>query len=343
MVSLGPADWTRLIGLARHARLLPRLGLLLEDRRLLEVLPARVRDQLAADRPVGQQHERLIRWEVGRIREALSDVNTKVVLVKGAAYVMADLPAGRGRLVSDVDILVPRPDLRRVEQALLEAGWMHVRLDPYDQRFYREWSHELPPLQHRNRQSVVDVHHNILPVSGRLHPDAQALLETAVPIGSGLWRLGPEDMVLHTAVHLFQDGDLAGSVRDLVDADALLRHFGKHEPGFWDRLVPRARRLDLARPLFYTLRYASRMLGTPVPDDVRADVSVDGPPAPVRLLMDRLVARALLPVTGSHGTLGEDTSRMLLYVRSHWLRMPPGRLAAHLWHKTTRRWRKDDE
>jgi HprK-related kinase A len=338
-LELDAAKWTTLIGLGRNARLLARIALMLDEAGVTPELPPRVQEQLSADRPIARQHERIIRWEVGRIREALRERDTKVVLLKGAAYLMAGLPAGLGRLVSDVDILVPRGDIRRVEDALLSAGWQHVKLEPYDQRYYREWSHELPPLQHGRRGSMVDVHHNILPVSGRLHPDAEALLEAAVPIGEGLWTLGPEDMVLHAAAHLFQDGDLAGAVRDLVDLDALLRHFGDREPGFWGRLVERAQQMQLERPLFYALRYASRMLDVRIPEGIRDRVSAGAPAAPVRLLMDLLVARALLPVRGDRGGLGEETARMLLYARSHWLRMPPGRLAAHLARKLTRQWR----
>jgi hypothetical protein len=270
------------------------------------------------------------------------------VVLKGAAYVLSGLPAGRGRLTTDVDILVPKGELRRVEETLVAAGWAPVKLHPYDQRFYRHWSHELPPLRHTRRRSVVDVHHNILPVSGRIHPNASALLEATVPLApdgpeARLWRLGQEDMVLHSSAHLFQDGELAGSVRDLVDIDALCRHFGATVPGFWDRLPGRARLLGLERPLFYALRFARRLLETPVPPEV--DRALRQPPALSVAVLDRLVAQTLLPVTGQHATLGEESARLLLYIRSHWLRMPPHQLAAHLTKKALRRWsaREDDD
>jgi hypothetical protein len=155
--------------------------------------------------------------------------------------------------------------------------------------------------------------------------------------------LAPEDMVLHTSVHLFQDGELAGGVRDLVDIDALLRDFGSRVAGFWDRLVPRARQLGLERPLFYALRYARRMLVTPIPDPVVRAADAARPPAPVLALMDRLVDRALLPVVGRPAGLGEESARLLLYTRSHWLRMPPGQLAMHLTRKLGRRWFKSED
>jgi hypothetical protein len=148
-------------------------------------------------------------------------------------------------------------------------------------------------------------------------------------------------MVLHCAVHLFQDGELGGSIRDLVDADALVSDFAHCDSQFWTRLVARAGELGLGRPLFYVLRYARRLLQTSVPDDVEA--ALPKPSSPVLRLMDRLVMRAMLPVTGQHGTAGEETARLLLYIRSHWLRMPPGKLAAHLTRKALRRFSDDDD
>lgn len=348
------ADWVEVVRAARHSKLLPKVALLVGDHSWGVTLSDPVRETLGGARPVAAHHERAMRWEVNRICDALRGVETKLVLLKGAAYVLAGLPVARGRIATDVDILVPRADLRSVEQALLAAGWEPLKLDPYDQRYYREWSHELPPLQHRRRRTVVDVHHSILPLTGRLHPDPAKLLAAARPLHTSgfslqtchrrvLFTLSPADMVLHSAVHLFQDGELAGSVRDLVDVDALMRDFGDREAGFWASLVPRARELGLGRPLFYAARYARRLLDTPVPSDVESALAPTAPPAPVVALMDALVGRSLMPVVGRDMTFGEDTARVLLYARSHWLRMRPGRLGAHLWHKAIRRWRKEEE
>ena len=73
------------------------------------------------------------------------------LLLKGGGYVAAGLPPGTGRRVADIDVLVPRADLARVEQLLRDHGWEFPDLDPYDERYYREWMHELPPLIQRNK------------------------------------------------------------------------------------------------------------------------------------------------------------------------------------------------
>lgn len=339
LAGLGAASWDRLLPQVRQAGVLARLAVLMKRRGLWERVPTRVRNHLVAMDVVATEHQRIVRWEVNRISRALGPTGSPVIVLKGGAYVMANLPPSRGRLMSDVDIMVPKDRLVEVEAALKSHGWEPMKLDPYDQRYYRQWMHELPPMRHQERLTAIDVHHTILPESGRLHPDPQLLLESARPIDGSLCKvLAPADMILHSAVHLFQDGELAGGLRDLTDMDDLLRHFGDHEPGFWEHLVPRARQLGLQRPLFYALRYTRRLLGTPIPEPVRQTSQHDGPPWMIIRLMDRLVSRAMFLQDPDHTRINESSARWLLYVRSHWLRMPPHLLAGHLTRKALRRW-----
>jgi hypothetical protein len=279
-------------------------------------------------------HARAARYEVRQIGRALDGLGLPLILLKGAAYAMAGLDAGRGRLFSDIDILVPKARLPEVEAALMMHGWITTHHDAYDQRYYREWMHELPPMQHARRGNSIDVHHAILPETAPVRPDPARLRASARPIPGEphLATLSPADMVLHSAVHLFFDGEFDKGLRDLVDLHRLLTQFGQ-APGFWEALPARARELELGRPLFYALRYCPRLLGTVVPPVVQAAVASEGPNAALLWLMDRLFARALLPLHASCADAFSDAARFALYVRGNWLRMPPLLLAQHLFHK----------
>jgi hypothetical protein len=84
----------------------------------------------------------------------------------------------------------------------------------------------------------------------------------------------------------------------------------------------------------YALRYASQLLETAVPAAVMAEAErVGKPPAPVRVAMDPLVCRALIPDLPEHRSPWWQAARLCLYIRSHWLRMPPLPLALHLLRK----------
>jgi hypothetical protein len=146
--ALDGAQWESLLSQARRARLDGRLARLCHDRGWLEQLPPGPRTHLrSALRRLERQHNE-VRWEADALRRAIGHLPTPIVLLKGAAYVMAGLPPARGRLFTDVDILIGRDQLRQAELALLAAGWVAKRLDPYDERYYRDLMHELPPLHH---------------------------------------------------------------------------------------------------------------------------------------------------------------------------------------------------
>ncbi len=281
-----------------------------------------------------RRHADGVRWEVARIAAALETLALPLILLKGAAYAMAGLPAARGRLFSDIDILLPKHAIPEAESKLMLAGWMSHHHDAYDQRYYRVWMHEIPPMQHVQRASVIDVHHAILPLTAGVRPDPAKLRAAAIalPGHARVQVLAPADMVLHSATHLFYDGEFDKGLRDLLDLHRLLCKFGP-EAGFWEGLPARARELELGRPLFYALRYAARLLGTPVPVVVTAALVAQGPGRLQLALMDALFLRALLPLHASCESRLTGLAHGLLYIRGNWLRMPPLMLARHLFHK----------
>jgi len=329
---LSLADWDVLIRQARQGGLLPRLQAVLAERGLIAQVPEQARRHLDWARAIAERHTLAVKWEVAQISKALMQTGIPIVLLKGSAYVMAKLPTARGRIFSDIDIMVPKARLNEVEAALMLHGWATTHHDAYDQHYYRTWMHELPPMQHIKRLTAIDVHHAILPETTAIHPDPAKLLSAAVRLDDSakLMTLAPLDMVLHSATHLFYDGELENGLRDLLDIDSLLKHFG-NTPSFWPELIERAKELELSRPLFYALRYAALLLHTHVPPE--AALRLTGPQSPVLALMDSLFTRALLPAHTSCSDRLTGTARHLLYIRANWLRMPPLLLARHLFHK----------
>ena len=63
-------------------------------------------------------------YELDRMRRALelSGVEVPVIVLKGAAYKLADLPASRGRFIGDLDLMVAFDHVDTVEGALLAKG-----------------------------------------------------------------------------------------------------------------------------------------------------------------------------------------------------------------------------
>ena len=311
---LDTAGWQAVIAVARAELLLGTLASRVDGL----ALPPTVRAVLADATRTAEQGRTAALWEAEAVRRALAPLDCPVVLLKGTAFVAAGLAAGRGRSIGDTDILVPRPALDAVEAALLAAGWEWVKPDLYDDVYYRRWMHELPPLIHRERDRMVDVHHTILPPTARITPNAVALIADAVPLGNGLHVLCPTDMICHGAAHLFADGDLSGGLRNLWDLHCLLEEFGT------DGLQARAEHHGLWSQVRRGARQANDLFGTDIPEIWRVRDSVDP------LFRRRLLAR------DGWGKGTRPATRLAFYLRSHWMRMPPLLLARHLWTK----WRR---
>ena len=334
VLALDLAQWDLLLRQAANANLLVSMLYLLEDAGLLDAVPAAPREHLEWTRLAASNHARGVRYEVARIGAALSGLGLPLILLKGGAYAMAGLDAGRGRLFTDIDILVPKPRLDEVEAALMLHGWASTHHDPYDQRYYREWMHEIPPMVHVRRGNAIDVHHAILPETAADRPDPDLLRAAAIPVAGepGLFMLAPHDMFLHSAVHLFSGGEFEKGLRDLFDLHRLALQLGA-APGFWDGLAARAQVLQLSRPLYYALRCMQRMLGTPIPATVCAAIASAAPNVLLRAAMDAMLMSVLLPHHPSCVGRTNAAARLVLYVRGNWLRMPPLLLARHLSHK----------
>ncbi len=331
-------DWTGVLCAARAERLLASLAHRLDG---LE-LPRDVHSILDAAKLDAEQGRVQALWEAEMARRALAGLDVPVVLLKGTAFVAAGMAAGQGRLIGDLDILVPRDRLDAVEAALLAAGWGWVKPDVYDDLYYRRWMHELPPLIHADRDRMIDVHHTILPLTARPTPDAAALIADSIVLANGLRILSPEDMVVHAAAHLFADGDLAGGLRNLWDIRLLVDEV---DPSALDEraklhgLLPEVERaLRLCRHIFvapaegHPVKYY--LAGTLEAGFARksSDFAVSGPGLHRG---DGLYAERLLARDG-WGRPTRPLLRFAFYLRSHLIRMPLPLLFRHLWTK----WRK---
>ena len=312
--TLDAQGWTAVLAIARAEQLIGTLAHRLDG---LPMPPAAARI-LADARASAEQGRVAALWEAEMARRALAHLDMPVVLLKGTAFVAAGLSAGVGRQIGDLDILVPRDRIGETEAALLAAGWEWVKPDPYDDAYYRRWMHELPPLIHRERDRMIDVHHTILPLTARIRPDAEGLIADSLSLENSLRILTPNDMLCHAAAHLFADGDLAGGLRNLWDIHCLITEFGM------EGLDARAAHHGLSSAVHRAARQANHHYGTPIPESWRVWDSIDP------LFTRRMLAR------DGWGRPSRKLLRLGFYLRSHWLRMPPLMLARHLYTK----WRK---
>lgn len=332
LLKLDIPQWETALTLGRRHGVSGRWYPALSDAGVIAQIPAPVRHHLHSDFLVANDRVRAVRWEINRLVHALGPIDVQPTLLKGAAYIAAGLPPGNNRMVSDVDILVPFERLDAIEMQLRNHGWQPGPQDEYDEKYYRDWMHELPPFQHAIRGTSLDVHHNILPRTSDLCPDAALLLARAVPLeSSGCAMLEPADMVLHSVLHGFYGGEFGNCFRDVLDVHELLATFAAQDPSFHDKLLERALELRAGRPLWLALRQVQRFQSAVIPRYTMATLGRATGRWPTRQLVSKMISASFLPSV--------PPSRMQRYamrgllVRSHWVKMPLRILLPHLTRK----------
>lgn len=339
LLGLDAAGWEFALMLGRRHGVAGRWYPALAARDALGRLPDGVARQLQSEHLVAADRMRSTRWEIDRLHHALAGTGIEPVLLKGAAYIAAGLGAGECRMLTDLDCLVPFDALGTVEEALLAHGWHAMPKDDYDDRYYREWMHELPPFQHAIRGSSLDVHHNILPRTSDLCPDPAGLLaRTRRSPLAGALVLSPVDMVMHSVFHGFYGGELTNCFRDVLDVYELCRDFARDDPGFWDRLVSHGIALRAARPLWLALRQLRRFPGPGVPQPVLDRLRQATGLWPARPFIERSIDAAFLPAAPP--TRAERLALRVLLARAHTCKMPPRILVPHLFRKFSLRLRE---
>ena len=332
LLALDVPGWEQMLVLGRRHLVSGRWYDLIAAETGLEHLPSTVRDHLWSDRLRAESCARMARWETDRILRALRDTGLQLILLKGAAYLARGLRPAQARMISDVDVLLPFAQLPGAESALRAAGWQAAAATSYDDQYYRQWMHELPPLHHQTRSTTLDVHHNLLPRTNRLCPPSEPFFAAATQVpDSAAWTLSAPDMLIHSALHGFYSGEFANCFRDILDIHELALDFTSSEPEFWRQLYARTTLLGVGLAVFYALRYAVRHFATPIPPEAMAEFAQWAPPLPLLLAMDRAIEAVVLPDIPP--ALWARAAARVLYLRAHWIRMPPRMLARHLWTK----------
>jgi hypothetical protein len=136
-------------------------------------------------------------------------------------------------------------------------------------------------------------------------------------------------MILHSATHLFLEGELDNGFRDLVDLDALLRQY-EDVNGNWEALAIRAKTLGLSNFLNYAINYSDKILSTPIPIHKVIDERYSFPHWLKRWFMNQVYVRALLPTHPTCRLTGQKMALLFIFIRAHWIKMPLYILLPHI-------------
>lgn len=328
--SLSTTEWRDLILVARANSLLPRVAsILLSDVENDFHIPTKAHDHLVAS----IRHETLFHNQVinevklvnAKISKAL---NNKLIVLKGAGYVVAGSSAAKGRIFSDIDLLVLKDDIPKVERALHLFGFVSDTDSEYDQKYYREWAHEIPPLRHFQRGTVLDVHHNIIPVVSGRAPNIEFFFESTIETEYGVEVLRPAAMFLHSAIHLFFSEEFTNGFRDLSDLSLLLDEI-VGDVDEVDYLFELAENTGFENELFLAFRYLARVFNKQIPAHIKHGFKQPLPRGIRLALADFIFGKVLAANHRLVDVKFRGTAEWLAFVRGHLLKMPFNILVKH--------------
>ena len=326
-------EWDLIIRQARATKLLGSLGAYIGEGNAGKAIPIKALNHIQSVSRQAGRTKISSQYEIEQIGKITEKLNYPVIVLKGAAYVLREYSSSIGRLFSDIDILVPKKQIYDLERRFLDNGWYGEKQHPYDQKYYRQWMHELPPLTNSRTGSTLDLHHNILPETASIKVNVDLMIVSIIPVDGfhNIYTLSPVDMVLHSLTHLFHEGEFDHGLRDLLDVHRLVISFCEEDDQFWMHLLKRSFQLSLSLPLLYGVRYLILFLKTDIPSFVVEELQAKY--GSEHKVMDFLFVRALMPNHKSCDDKFSGFARWCLYVRSHHLRMPAYLLIPHLLRK----------
>lgn len=317
------AQWEPLLFVLKTSRLEAYLAFTLHGSDIWCDLPAKVRHHLSAAMVYAQRQSEQVNHEGLEIHELLTAQGITPVFLKGAAYIVAQTINAKGRLCSDIDLLVKQDTLSVSERTLLDNFWYHKSITDYDDKYYREYAHEIPPLYHLTRGTVLDLHHNLfLPISGKAPPLEQFWAGITCH-DNGLYTLAPPAMFMHSVIHLMLNEEVVYGFRDIIDLKCLAEQYG--DELFWQEVSTFARQSQFDKELNVVITLLNRWFDTGIslPSDSRSGDSF-------RLsLLTQIYKYALIPEHPVLNSARFKLARFLVFIRGHSIKMPARILIKH--------------
>lgn len=337
---LSVRDWEALLFVLKTARLEAALGFRLQTTPTWSELPAKVKRHLTAAMTYADRQRAQVIHEGAELHQLLTEQGITPVFLKGAAYLVAETDNAYGRLCSDIDLLVKLDDLEASESTLINHLWYHKTLTEYDDKYYREFAHEIPPLYHLQRGTVLDLHHNLfLPVSGKA-PTLDAYWSNILKSKNGVYTLEPAGMFMHSVIHLMLNEEIVFGFRDILDLRALAIQFDS-EP-FWQRVEALAVTGNFVPELNVVVQLLVNWFNIAVPEKLCGEINANR----YNRLLVVLYSRALVPDHPSLNTFSNKVARQLIFIRGHWMKMPFPVLLKHFSIKaglSIRNWFRGDK
>ncbi|GAA6184225.1 nucleotidyltransferase family protein [Aliiglaciecola sp. NS0011-25] len=331
-LTLTLSQWQNVIFIFRESKLLASLYHVALRDGSFDQYPEFAKRHLGSAQVYAKRQAQQILFEAVEFRLQLEQVGITAVFLKGAGYTLRNSLNSHGRVCSDIDVLVNKKDLSAAEAHLKNNRWQSEVLSDYDEKYYRQWAHEVPPLIHINRATVVDMHHNLYPpISGRT-TNIDQFISSRLKTASGCFVLEPATTVMHSIIHLFANEDSSSWIRDLFDITLLIKEYESDD--FWTSLIDLSKQTDFEFEFVCCMHALKFYTDISVPE-IANDYIARYKMTKIQVwLMNHAIIPAICPEHDLLLTAKIRWAKKLVYLRGHWIKMPFNVLIKHFAFKS---------
>lgn len=321
-----PKQWQQLVLVLRNQQLLACYSSTFKKAGVFNEIPTQTQRHFLNADVLSDNHRNQVFFEASELKRELGDRYKYLIFLKGAGYTLSGAQVGDTRIYNDIDILTDKGAIDGIEKRLCLFGWISEELTEHDDKYYRKWTHEIPPLRHGKRGTIIDLHHNIVPIISGRHLDADKFASNSITTEDGHQILTFAAMTLHSLIHLFFNEDVKKGYRDLIDIHILMTNHS--QSGYWQTLLSSAKETGFQLELFLACRYVSKILKTEIPPFVQGELSQFCPWNIV--FLDFMYEMSLKPNHPSCRQNFFSVAEFMILIRGHFQKMPLHVLAYHL-------------
>jgi len=216
-----------------------------------------------AGRNMGLYHE------LGKLLGRLRWDNIPVIALKGVHLATAVYRNIALRPMCDIDLLVKQADLVRVQEILVEQGYIASK-----EEIGCAQEH-LPPFKKKG-SLPVEIHFHIVGPPFSLRVDVETLWNRAQVSsiqGIEVLTFCPEDLLLHLCIHVSFHHAFDNGIRPLFDISHTIEHYAEELD--WEQLLGRSREWGVSKGVYLSLFLAERFAGAAIPGQIMKDLDVD--------------------------------------------------------------------
>jgi len=260
-------DWARFANMANAEGVAPLIHWTFKHEDISGIdIPTKVKTKLMAAYYNTTAQNQVMFQELERILEALNDADIPVIVLKGAALAATIYPEIGLRPMGDLDLLIPRDEIKSAERTLRDLGYSnaHPELTPWISRII---SHHTQLIGGPNRKVTVEMHWSLIAGDD----------DWRSPPNEWFWAhrkqwenrnstfvLSPTSNLLFLAAHLvLQHGEGDAYLIWYYDLHLLITHFGDSIE--WAEIEKYAREFNWARALHAAINTTRKIFGTPLP------------------------------------------------------------------------------